>query len=268
MTTKSVGTFGINSVFASGSLVFYEKAVGRTATGDVFTVGTAAVKVGGTAQDVDFQFYGTGSLSVIIDAGAATLTLVGITTSTDKPLTITDATESTSTITGALIVSGGIANAKDTYLGDDLFLTSGAVINFNAGDVTLTHSANNIAVAGGTTTLAGLVMTDATNIVLNATTGTKIGTATTEKLGFYNVTPVVQPSAYTQTYATADKTHAAMTSSDMPAGGTGTAAGGWDTAANRDTAIADFAELRVDVIDLKQLVNSVIDDLQVLGLAA
>ena len=57
-----------------------------------------------------------------------------------------------------------------------------------------------------------------------------------------------------------------MTSSDMPAGGTGAAAGGWDTAANRDTAIADFAELRVDVIDLKQLVNSVIDDLQALGL--
>ena len=150
----------------------------------------------------------------------------------------------------------------------DLFLASGAVVNFNNGDVTITHSLNNIAVAGGTTTLAGLVMTDATNIVLNATTGTKIGTAITEKLGFYNATPIVQPSAYTQTYATADKTHAAMTSSDMPAGGTGAAAGGWDTAANRDIAIADFAELRVDVIDLKQLVNSVIDDLQALGLAA
>jgi hypothetical protein len=41
----------------------------------------------------------------------------------------------------------------------------------------------------GTVTLA-----DAANIVLNTTTGTKIGTATTQKLGFYNSTPVVQPN--------------------------------------------------------------------------
>lgn len=33
------------------------------------------------------------------------------------------------------------------------------------------------------------------NIVLSTTTGTKIGTSTTQKLGFYNVTPVNQPAA-------------------------------------------------------------------------
>lgn len=77
---------------------------------------------------------------------------------------------------------------------------------------------------------------------------------------------VARRSAYTQTYATADKTHANMTSAAMPAGGTGAAAGGWDTAGNRDQAIAEFAALRNDVIDLKQLVNALIDDLQVLGL--
>ena len=85
-------------------------------------------------------------------------------------------------------------------------------------------------------------------------------------ISFYNVAPVARPSAYTQTYVTADKTHAAMVSVAMPAGGSGGAAGGWDTAANRDTAIAEFANLRTDVIDVKQLVNSVIDDLQDLGL--
>lgn len=35
---------------------------------------------------------------------------------------------------------------------------------------------------------------DGKNIVLQTTTGTKIGTATTQKLGFWNTTPVVQPS--------------------------------------------------------------------------
>lgn len=40
----------------------------------------------------------------------------------------------------------------------------------------------------------GITMLDAGNIVLNATTGTKIGTATSQKLGFYNKTPVDQPA--------------------------------------------------------------------------
>lgn len=39
---------------------------------------------------------------------------------------------------------------------------------------------------------AGITMADAQNIVLNTTTGTKIGTATSQKLGFFNATPVVQ----------------------------------------------------------------------------
>jgi hypothetical protein len=42
-----------------------------------------------------------------------------------------------------------------------------------------------------------LTMSDATNIAVNATTGTKIGTATTQKLGFWNATPVVQPASAT-----------------------------------------------------------------------
>ena len=49
----------------------------------------------------------------------------------------------------------------------------------------------------GPVTVGGLVMADATNIVLNTTTGTKIGTAITQKLGFFNVTPIVQPTVAT-----------------------------------------------------------------------
>jgi len=37
-----------------------------------------------------------------------------------------------------------------------------------------------------------LTLLDAVNVVLGATTGTKIGTATTQKLGFYNATPLAQ----------------------------------------------------------------------------
>lgn len=63
---------------------------------------------------------------------------------------------------------------------------SGALSLNNTGTGTV-----NIGAGGG-----GMTLTDV-NIVLTATTGTKIGTATTQKLGFYNLTPVVQPAAST-----------------------------------------------------------------------
>lgn len=40
-----------------------------------------------------------------------------------------------------------------------------------------------------------LHLADAGNIQVGTTTGTKIGTATTQKIGFFNATPVVQPTA-------------------------------------------------------------------------
>lgn len=43
-------------------------------------------------------------------------------------------------------------------------------------------------------TSTGLTITDL-NVVLSATTGTKFGTATTQKLGFFNATPIVQVGA-------------------------------------------------------------------------
>jgi hypothetical protein len=54
---------------------------------------------------------------------------------------------------------------------------------------------------------------DATNIILGSSTGTKIGTATTQKLGFFNKTPVVQPSAYTPSNVTTDRSYDANSTS-------------------------------------------------------
>lgn len=48
----------------------------------------------------------------------------------------------------------------------------------------------------GTPTFSGTItLADAVDIAVGTTTGTKIGTATTQKLGFFNKTPVVQPTA-------------------------------------------------------------------------
>lgn len=44
-----------------------------------------------------------------------------------------------------------------------------------------------------------VIFADAKNIVVNTSTGTKIGTGTTQKLGFWNNTPIAQPSSTGET---------------------------------------------------------------------
>lgn len=54
-------------------------------------------------------------------------------------------------VTGALLPSSsdGGALGSTSLMWSDLFLASGSVINFNAGDVTITHAANGLTFAGG-----------------------------------------------------------------------------------------------------------------------
>lgn len=126
-----------------------------------------------------------------------------------------------------------------------------------------------IADGGGVTIPRGaLGLADGSDIGTGVTTGTKIASGTTQKIGFWGATPIVRPSAFTQTYATASKTHANLTASNPPAGGTGTAAGGYNTAANRDLMIASLTNAIADIVNLKQVVNAIIDDLQLEGLLA
>lgn len=77
---------------------------------------------------------------------------------------------------------------------------------------------------------------------------------------------VPKAAAYTQTFSTAARTVPAATASNPPAGGTGTAAGGYDTAGNRDAMITSLTNCIADVAELKKVVNSIIDDLQALQL--
>lgn len=52
--------------------------------------------------------------------------------------------------------------------------------------------ANSIAVIAASSTL--ITIANAVNFAFNTTTGTKLGTATTQKLSFWNATPIVQPT--------------------------------------------------------------------------
>jgi hypothetical protein len=170
MSTQGVGNFAINAFWESGRLIYYEKAYGHTTTGDVFILGADYVQVGDTANDVNFVWKGDTTGTFTLDAGAHTLALTGMATSTDGAVTITNATATSSTTTGALIVTGGIATAADITCGDDLFMSNGGVINFNAGNLTLTHSAGTLT-NSGILVNTGAVSIDDTTASTSTTTG-------------------------------------------------------------------------------------------------
>jgi hypothetical protein len=95
------------------------------------------------------------------------------------------------------------------------------------------------------------------------------------RVGFFAVTPQARPTAYTQTYSTADRTMANLTAAALTHG-VGTADGTVDdvTAAHDQTILNNnfkeltdqIAKLLADVTDVKQGLNSVVDDLQGFGL--
>lgn len=90
------------------------------------------------------------------------------------------------------------------------FLVAGTV--FSAAEISVldgvtagTVSASKALVAGASSELTGLgtlTFADAKNIVFNTTTGTKIGTAVGQKIGFWNATPVVQQASAAQAAVT------------------------------------------------------------------
>ena len=88
-------------------------------------------------------------------------------TGIDNPITITRAAGGSITIVRPIATSENFSQT-----GAKTFSTGTGAISLN-GQITLA---------------------DAINIALNTTTGTKIGTSTSQKLGFWNKTPIVQPT--------------------------------------------------------------------------
>lgn len=174
-------------------------------------------------------------------------------------------------ITG--VPAGGLALRGETQVyiqgGTNVFLNSPTnnTTNFNAGYLLLDDvsgslmgytSTNRITIAGAGTTLAGplsltgaVTLANAINIIINTSTGSKIGTGTTQKIGFWNAAPIVQP------------TNGADLTNNVTSGGTS------DTVANfTDLTIYanDSAAIRNDIYQLARKLKVVNDALRLMGL--
>ena len=76
--------------------------------------------------------------------------------------------------------SDGTALGTTSLMWSDLFLASGSVINLDNGDVTLTHSANTLTVAGGTLATAALTASTGTFSGILKTDDSTNATSTTD----------------------------------------------------------------------------------------
>lgn len=95
-------------------------------------------------------------------------------------------------------------------------------------------------------------------------------------VGFFGVAPVARPSALTQTFSTADRTHAGRTAESLTDNSGGTAdntvaavsGSGDDSTINDNFAdlVDEINKLRDDQRDTAEFVNAIADDLQSLGL--
>ena len=173
-------SFGNENLSTTGTLAAGTSLVGGTMTmaGGSLTDSSGAINFGNENLST------TGTLAAGTSLVGGTMTMAGGSL-TDSSGAINFGNENLSTTgtlaSGALTVTGAVlSNADDGgALGtsgtgwSDLFLASGAVINFNAGDVTLTHSAglltisDEIVVSGTGPHAFGSATQDYTRLLVN-----------------------------------------------------------------------------------------------------
>lgn len=96
--------------------------------------------------------------------------------------------QTVATQNGVGVPIGGVTNAllaKQSAADNDVAWTTAPVVTgITTGSITVSSS---------------VTFADAVNIAAGSTTGTKIGTSATQKIGFWNATPVVQGTGWSVT---------------------------------------------------------------------
>lgn len=139
---------------------------------------------------------------------------------------------------------------------------SGGNPSLNIGSGVITCGACNI---GGLTTIG-----DGQNIAVGTTTGTKVGTATSQKLGFWNAAPIVQPASANQAAAAALTIVALVNSTTGTSSTTiGDVGASFDqTTLNNihSSLLTQINNSRTDLTALRTLLNQLRSDLIAAGL--
>lgn len=156
----------------------------------------AASVYGLSAKETSNETYSfpvlSSSVAQTITSTSATALTVGANGATNPVFSVNANTASVATgltIIGAAAASGVAMTVISSGTNENL-----AINAKGSGTISLNATATGTVTIGSSLTFA-----DAKNVIFNATTGTKIGTATTQKLAFYNSTPIVQPAASTDT---------------------------------------------------------------------
>lgn len=168
-TGKTLQVFGTDSSTTS--------TTGTVIVGDGSTAGTN-VSIGGGNVTAGGNISATGTISNTNATGITTLAAA-----TQDAMRLQGRAGGTSSFIGTLTPT--TLTASRTYTFPDATGTV-PILSFAQ-----TFSALQTFTGGITVTTADVTITDR-NVALGTTTGTKFGTATTQKLGFYNATPVVQ----------------------------------------------------------------------------
>lgn len=205
---------GVSKSYINGDGSLYVRGTnGMTFGGDVCRVGTTTITNMAIGYRADvltstnefLSFQGTGRINqgATSLASANTLGLWQIATTSGgiqqlyftaaaiafdlRGIATTEVTTSTSATTAALMLDARkVSGTSTTTFGN----TANLLAIANNGTVrTVVKGNGDLLMVAGDVTLA-----DPGNLILGTSTGTKIGTATSQKLGLWNATPIVQPT--------------------------------------------------------------------------
>lgn len=203
VTVTNAATAGDPKMEATGGDTNIGLNLVSKGTGLIKANGAEIYSSGGT--DVPITDGGTGAstasgartnLSAAISGANSDITsMTGVTGAIKAPTQVQD------TNSNEVIIFGSVASAVNEVTLTNAATGNSPKLEATGGDVNI-----GLNILGKGTGQIGLqseiVITEAKNIILGSTTGTKIGTATTQKLGFYNSTPVIKPAALTGIDAT------------------------------------------------------------------